>query len=159
MEDQWKHVIPLAGNTLERQRLKAEYFAMKDIFDMNLPLGKDREAIDAYFNDLHKVIFTTDEHVEREPILDEDLRPTGPDVEVTEYFPLSASTFEQQACKVKHKSLQQNMGYPAIDSGESKHAPHDNPEESKCSPSLPEPDNSSDADILRLIGKFNDHDC
>lgn len=162
-DDSWLKMVPdTKHNELEQRRLKSEYYYIRDLFDQHLPVGPNRDKLEEYFNDLHKVIFTKDpndiQRIERE-CFEDDLRPVGDGASSSSYKHISASTFKQQASFIQPESHEQNVENSTLQLGYAPIPSQSSSKESKCATSVSEHPNGNDSDLLDLIGKFNDHDC
>lgn len=58
--DAWNHAGSIESKRMREDR-RVELEQMKDLFLNKLPIGDNKEHIEQYFNDLEKVIYTTDD--------------------------------------------------------------------------------------------------
>lgn len=104
-DDRWSHALSLEL-IKERTEKRAELEFMKELFDKHLPVGENREDIDAVFSRLEKAMFTKDEILNDEfddgPALDAGLQP--------DYRYYTSSLFKQHASSDRNIRIPQIMG-------------------------------------------------
>jgi hypothetical protein len=150
--DQWKHVIPLDTTTTYNDR-KAELEFMKELFYDKLPVGDNKEIIDAVFNCLDKVIEN------KEPLKNEqfDESPAEQYGYTADYRYHSADLLKERSSIGNQRRISQGVDdHPSI--GQPDDAVYDKHQEAKSLPSISEYPKSRDDLLFEQLTDLEDVD-